>query len=253
MDQDLPISMTLGSEAIGSPRTPSAVVADAVAAERAGYRSGWCVHFSRGIDSLTTLAAAATATATIRIGVGVVPAFPRHPASLAQSAATIQALAAGRFVLGVGVSHRPVIEGMHGLDFSDPLGRLREYLTVLTALLRDGTASFVGRYYRVEGSIDIPGTDDVPVLVGALAPAMSELGAELADGVITWLAGPRSLERVVAPAMQRGAERAGRDAPRLVAAVPVGLAASARRRSSGGSRRVLAVRRAHQLPEALRA
>ena len=125
------ISILIGGEPVGVFRAPEEVVAEAVAAEQDGFTSAWCIHFSRGIDSMTMLAAAAQRTSRIELGVGVVPTYPRHPVALAQSAATVQSLSGGRFVLGVGVSHRPVIEGMHGLDYSSQVGHLREYLTVL--------------------------------------------------------------------------------------------------------------------------
>lgn len=217
------ISTTFGSESVGIPRAPAEVVAQAVEAEANGFASAWTTHFARGIDSLATIAAAATATKSIELGVGVVPSYPRHPIALAQAAATIQSLAGGRFTLGVGVSHRPVIEGMHGLDYSDPVGHLREYLTVLVSLLTTGESSFHGTHYQVESTITVPGTSRVPVVVGALAPKMSRLGGELGDGVTTWLAGPRSIEQVVVPAMTAGAAAAGKPAPRLVVAIPVAL------------------------------
>jgi len=217
------ISILIGGEPVGVFRAPEEVVAEAVAAEQDGFTSAWCIHFSRGIDSMTMLAAAAQRTSRIELGVGVVPTYPRHPVALAQSAATVQSLAGGRFVLGVGVSHRPVIEGMHGLDYSSQVGHLREYLTVLGGLLGEGEASFAGDHYRVEAAITVSGTSRVPVIVGALGPAMCRLGGELADGVTTWLAGPKSLEEVVLPATREGAEAAGRTAPRVVAGIPVAV------------------------------
>lgn len=217
------ISILIGGEPVGMFKAPEDVVAEAVVAEEDGFSSAWCIHFSRGIDSMTMLAAAAQRTSRIELGVGVVPTYPRHPVALAQSAATVQSLSGGRFVLGVGVSHRPVIEGMHGLDYSSQVGHLREYLTVLDGLLREGSTSFAGDHYRVEAAITVPGTSRVPVIVGALGPAMCRLGGELADGVTTWLAGPKSLEEVVLPAVSEGAEAAGKPSPRVVAGIPVAV------------------------------
>ncbi|MGF1664919.1 MAG: TIGR03564 family F420-dependent LLM class oxidoreductase [Acidimicrobiia bacterium] len=230
------VTSTIGTESVGIPSSPSAVVEAAAAAERQGFRSAWCTHFSRGIDSLTVLAAAATATTSIELGVGVIPTFPRHPVALAQSAATVQSLSGGRLVLGVGVSHRPVIEAMHGLDYSDQLGHMREYLTVLGGLLTDGAISFQGTHYRVDASIHIPAASAVPVVVGALAEGMSRVAGEFADGVTTWLAGPRSLEQVVVPAVTDGAVRAGRRDPRVVAAVPVAVDSDAARAAEAADR-----------------
>ncbi len=217
------IVATIGSEALGVARAPSDVLTDAVAAEKAGFAAAWCNHFSRNMDSLVMLAAAARATSRIELGVGVIPTYPRHPVAMAQSAATVQELASGRLVLGVGVSHRVVIEGMHGLDYSSQLGHLREYLTVLGALLAEGQCSFQGEHYRVRAAIQVPGTSPVPVIVGAVGPAMCRLGGELADGVNTWMAGPKYIEDVVAPMAAEGAGVSGRSSPRIVAGIPVSL------------------------------
>ncbi len=217
------IVATIGTEALGAPRAPSDVISDAVAAEEVGFPAAWCNHFSRHMDALAMLAAAARATSTIELGVGVVPTYPRHPVAMAQAAATVQELASGRLVLGVGVSHRMVIEAMHGLDYSSQLGHLREYLTVLNALLNEGYCSFAGEHYRVEAVIRFPGTSPVPVVVGAVGPAMCRLGGELADGVNTWMAGPRYIEEVVAPMAAEGAGASGRSSPRIVAGIPVAL------------------------------
>ena len=214
---------TIGSESLGVARSPSDVVNDAVAAEKAGFRAAWCNHFSRHMDSLTMLAAAARATSRIELGVGVIPTYPRHPVALAQAAATVQELASGRLVLGVGVSHRVVIENMHGLDYSRPLRHLREYLTILNALLTDGQCTFSGEHYRVQAGIQFPGTGPVPLIVGAVGPAMCLLGGELSDGVNTWMAGARYIEQVVAPKALEGAESSGRPSPRIVAGIPVAL------------------------------
>jgi F420-dependent oxidoreductase-like protein len=217
------LSILLGAEAVGVPRSPSEIADEAAVAEAAGFASAWCTHFSRGVDSLTSLSAAAVATSTIELGVGVIPTYPRHPVALAQAAATVQSLARGRLVLGVGVSHRPVIEGMHGLDYSDQLGHLREYLEVLEGLLSRGASSFEGTHYRVDATVSVPGTSPVPIVVGALGPKMSSLAGEMCSGVTTWLAGPRSLAQVIVPAVADGASRSGRADPRVVAAVPVAV------------------------------
>ena len=217
------ITILIGGEPIGVFKSPEAVIDEAVAAEQDGFGSAWCIHFSRGIDSLTMLAGAALRTSTIELGVGVVPTYPRHPVALAQAAATVQSLSGGRLVLGVGVSHRPVIEGMHGLDYSSQIGHLRDYLTVLDGMLGTGSVSFSGDHYRVEAAINVPGTSKPPIIVGGLAQAMCRLAGEKADGVTTWLAGPKSLEDVVVPAVNEGAESTGRPAPRVVAGIPVAV------------------------------
>ena len=98
--------VNLGGEAVGAPRPPRALAAEAVAAEAVGFDEAWSVHFSRSSDALASLAAAAVLTDAIRLG-GVVPTYPRHPAALAQSALTLQSLSGGRDGrLGGAVRHR---------------------------------------------------------------------------------------------------------------------------------------------------
>src|SRR6202035_2203214 len=159
----------------------------------------------------------------IDLGVGIVPPYPRHPLALAQQAATAQAFSGGRLTLGVGVSHRPVIEDLHGLAYQQPAAHLRDYLSVLVPLLREGSVCYRGEFYQVDGGFVVPETSPVSVLVGALSPLMVQAAGELADGVVTWLAGPRTLGEIIVPRLR--AAGAGRPAPRVVAALPVALCA----------------------------
>ena len=200
---------------------PRDIVDDVVRAEADGFDSAWCVHFSRGVDALSVLAVSGTRTSRIALGVGIVPTYPRHPLALAQQAATAQAFCGGRLTLGVGVSHRPVIEDLHGISYARPAAHMREYLSVLVPLLREGSVRYRGDFYQVDGGFTVPGTSPVSVLVGALSPLMVQAAGELADGVVTWLAGPRSLGEHIIPRLRAAA--AGRPAPRIVAALPVAV------------------------------
>lgn len=213
--------MTIGGDVLARPSRPSEVVADARRAEDEGFATAWSVHFTRAYDALTTLAVAGEATERIELGVGVVPTYPRHPMALAQQAVTTQAFCGGRLTLGVGVSHRPVIEGLHGIPYASPAAHMREYLTVLAPLLRGEQVQFAGEHFRVDGGFVVPGASAVSVLVGALSPRMVHVAGELADGVITWLAGPRTLAALIVPTLTAAA--AGRTAPRVVAALPVAV------------------------------
>jgi 5,10-methylenetetrahydromethanopterin reductase len=217
------IAIGIGSEAMGTPMSPPAVVEEVVRAEADGFGAAWSVHFSRGVDALDVLAVAGTRTSRIDLGVGIVPTYPRHPLALAQQVATTQAFAGGRLTLGVGVSHRPVIEDLHGLEYTRPAAHMRDYLSVLVPLLRDGSVRYRGEFYQVDGGFVVPGTSPVPVLVGALSQLMVQAAGELADGVVTWLAGPRSLGDQIVPRLHAAA--AGRRAPRVVAALPVAVCA----------------------------
>jgi 5,10-methylenetetrahydromethanopterin reductase len=215
------IAMGVGGEVTGTPMPPHDIVDDVVRAEADGFDSAWCVHFSRGVDALSVLAVSGARTSRIDLGVGIVPTYPRHPLALAQQAATVQAFCRGRLTLGVGVSHRPVIEELHGISYARPAAHMREYLSVLVPLLRDGSVRYRGDFYQVDGGFTVPGTSPVSVLVGALSPLMVQAAGELAEGVVTWLAGPRSLGEHIIPRLRAAA--AGRQAPRIVAALPVAV------------------------------
>jgi F420-dependent oxidoreductase-like protein len=230
------IAMGAGSEVLGTPMRPQDIVGEVMAAEAEGFGSAWTVHFSRGVDALGVLAVAGTRTTRIDLGVGIVPTYPRHPLALAQQAATAQAFCGGRLTLGVGVSHRPVIEDLHGLAYQQPAAHMRDYLSVLVPLLREGNVCYRGNFYEVDGGFTVPGASPVNVLVGALSPLMVQAAGELADGVVTWLAGPRTLGEQIVPRLHRaagnraaGSPAAGnspatdRAAPRVVAALPVAL------------------------------
>ena len=217
------IAANLGGEVIGRPVSPGDLVDQVQQVEAAGFGWGWSVHLSRGIDTLSVFAAAAARTSTIELGVGVVPTYPRHPLALAQQAATVQSLCAGRLTLGVGVSHRPVIEGLHGLPFASPAAHMRDYLSVLVPLLTSGSVTYQGEFYRVDGGFTVAGTSPVQVVVGALAPKMVQVAGELADGIVTWLAGPAHLDAEIGPWLRTAAQGAGRPAPRLIAGIPVAV------------------------------
>jgi F420-dependent oxidoreductase-like protein len=114
-----------------------------------------------------------------------------------------------------------VIEDLHGLAFTSPAAHLRDYLAVLVPLLREGTVHHRGEFYSVNGGVTVPGTRPVSVLVAALSPKMPRAAGELAEGVVTWLAGPRSLGEHIVPALHAAA--AGRVEPRILAGLPVAV------------------------------
>ena len=223
--------MNIGGDAIAAPVSPLEIVAEAKQAEAEGFPAAWTVHFTRGVDSLSTLSVAGTVTSSIDLGVGIVPTYPRHPMVLAQEAAGVQVFCGGRFTLGVGVSHKPVIENLLGLRYASPAAHMREYLSILGPMLRAEPVTFAGEYYTVnQASFAIPGYDGSKapsVVVGALGPKMIEVAGELSDGTITWLANPRALEAAIVPGLTKAAESAGRAAPRVIAGVPVAVCADA--------------------------
>jgi len=212
------------------------LIQDAREAEEAGFASAWVANIF-GFDALTVLALAGQATSRIELGTYVVPTYPRHPVALAQQALSVQAAARGRLTLGIGLSHRVVIEGMLGLDYSKPIPHMREYLAVLNGLLSGERTTFQGDHYRVAAQLSVPGAARPPVLVAALGPDMLRLAGRQADGTAVWMGGLAYLRDFAVPAITAAAAKAGRPAPRIVAGLPVCVTddAAAARRAAGGA------------------
>jgi 5,10-methylenetetrahydromethanopterin reductase len=186
-----------------------------------GFASAWMSQIF-GLDALTALAVAGSQVPGIELGTAVVPTYPRHPAVLAQQALTA-ALAAGpgRLILGIGLSHKIVIEDMYGYSFDRPARHMREYLSVLQPLL-DGTAVSVdGSTLSAHIGLSAPRAGRVPVLLAAMAPRMLNLAGEQTDGTVLWMTGPATVRDYVVPAISAAASAAGRPSPRVVCALPV--------------------------------
>ncbi len=197
-------------------------VRQVVEAEEDGFDSVWFGQIF-GADALTTIALAGKATERIELGTAVIPTYPRHPFALAQQALTTQAAAGGRLLLGIGLSHKPVVENMWGLSYDKPARHMREYLSVLRPLLSEGQVSFQGDVFRVAGGVRVPGATPPSLLIAALAPLMLRMAGELTDGTVTWMCGPKTIETHIAPRINAAASDAGRPAPRVCVGLPVAV------------------------------
>jgi alkanesulfonate monooxygenase SsuD/methylene tetrahydromethanopterin reductase-like flavin-dependent oxidoreductase (luciferase family) len=190
-------------------------------AESLGYSSAYVTHIAAR-ESLTVLTAYALSTSRIRVGTAVVPIYTRTPATMAQTAATIDELSGGRLTLGLGVSHRPVVEGWHGQTIDQPVDEMREYVAIVRAILR-GEQPPPGQKWRTGFRFfGIDPRPDVPIYVAALSPAMLRLAGEIGDGVLLWLCVPEYIRHMVLPEVAAGRKRAGRalDGFEVVPAVP---------------------------------
>jgi 5,10-methylenetetrahydromethanopterin reductase len=185
-----------------------------------GFASAWMSNIF-GLDALTTLAVAGSQVPGIELGTAVVPTYPRHPAALAQQALTVAAATSGRLTLGVGPSHKVVIEDMFGYDFSRPVQHTREYLSILRPLLHGEPASVSSELLRANITLSIPVPVPVPLLVAALGPRMLRLAGELADGTVLWMTGPATVRDHIVPAITAAAQAAGRPSPRVVCILPI--------------------------------
>jgi F420-dependent oxidoreductase-like protein len=188
-------------------------------ADQAGLTTAWLVMPAMGLDSLTLFAAALGRTEQIRIGTAIVPAFTRHPLTVANQARVLEQLAPGRLRLGIGTAHARTMVDVYHLPFGRPLAQLREYLDVLRPLLQTGEVHFTGEFYEVDATLPQPlGT---PVLIAALRPPAFELAGSHSDGAISWNCPVDYLMRVAKPALARGADAVGRPAPPMLVHVPV--------------------------------
>jgi len=206
----------------GAPAGIDGLVAQAKQAEADGFASGWFANIF-GMDAIMAAALCGRETGRIELGTAVVPTYPRHPVAIAQQALSAQAVARGRFTLGIGLSHQVVIEGMLGLSFARPFSHMREYLAVLAPLIRSGSVQHAGDEYRVGANVSVPGATPCPILLAALAPKMLALAGREADGTITWMTGPRTLREHTVPRITEAAAAAGRPAPRIVVGLPIAV------------------------------
>jgi F420-dependent oxidoreductase-like protein len=198
------------------------LVRDARRLESQGFSSAGLAQVL-SLDAIGALTVVGRETQRIELMTAVVPTYPRHPFVMAQQALTAQVASGGRFVLGIGLSHKIFIENMLGLSYEKPAKHMREYLEVLAPLLRGEPVAYRGEQYRVHGTLQLPGVPPVPLIVAALGPRMLELTGRLADGTITWMTGPKTLESLTIPKLTRAAAAAGRPAPRVIASLPVAL------------------------------
>jgi len=198
------------------------VIAAARAAKDAGFTTVWSSQIF-GVDALTVLAVVAREVEGIEVGTAVIPIHPRHPQVLAQQALTVQAISKGRLILGVGLSHKVVVEGLWGYSYDAPATYMREYLDALVPMLRGETVSVKGEHVSATtiGPVG-PAVSAAPrLLVAALGPKMLALAGAVTDGTATWMTGVATLRDYVVPTIRKAAADAGRPDPTIVATLPV--------------------------------
>ncbi len=217
----------------GELPTIDAAVAAARQVESDGF-AGFYVPQIFGLDALTTLAVVGHEVPRIELGTAVIPTYPRHPMMLAAQALSAQQASGGRLILGIGLSHQIVIESMFGMSYDKPARHMREYLSILMPLVHGESTAVNGETLSFNGSIGIT-APPVPVLLAALAPRMLDLAGRVADGTVTWMTGPATLESHIVPSITKAAADAGRPAPRVAVGLPVCVtddAAAARARAA---------------------
>jgi F420-dependent oxidoreductase-like protein len=213
-------------------------------ADRAGFDGFWVSH-AYAVDPIVALAAAADAAPGLaEVGTSVVPLYGRHPMGLAQATRTAQTAWGGRFTLGVGPSHRAMVEPCLGLPWDRPLGFTRDFLAGLLPLLAGEAAHVEGTEVTTRAALDVDAAP-TPVLLAALGPRMLALAAQHTAGTTVGQCGPRTIRTFVRPTLDVAAAAAGRaERLRVMALVRVCVtddraAAYALAREIGASYKVL--------------
>jgi F420-dependent oxidoreductase-like protein len=189
-------------------------------AEKAGFDSVWTAE-AWGSDAVSPLAWIGAQTTKIKLGTAIMQLPGRSPANTAMTAMTLDQLSGGRFILGLGTSGPQVVEGWHGVPFDKPLSWLREYVTIVRAVLaREKPLEFSGeRYqipYRGPGATGLGkplksilhGRKDIPIYTGSMAPKSQEMSAEIADGLLLTCMHPERFD-VIQPHLEAGFAKAG--------------------------------------------
>src|SRR5438067_4081568 len=145
-------------------RTLDESVSRAQEAERLGYESVWVTQMPDARDAAVLLAAYAAATQWVRLGTGVLPIYTRHPTAMAQMAATLDELSAGRFILGIGVSHKVTVAGAWGLELEQPAHAMREDLSIVGESLVEGAASVDGKHFSAHWTYSAPRRGNLPIM-----------------------------------------------------------------------------------------
>jgi len=194
-------------------------------AESSGFEAVWQADSRLVRDAVVPMAAFAAKTEKIKIGSGVVDCWTRNPARLASTFSTLDDLAPGRIILGIGAWWDPLASKV-GIERKRPLKVMREVVTTVRALLADETVSFSGDFVQLDGvELDYVYQErrpkEVPIYIGATGMKMMELSGEIADGVVlNYLVSPEYNKRAMEH-LEIGASKAGRsideiDRPQLV-------------------------------------
>jgi len=197
-------------------------VALAQDAERLGYHSVWTAE-AYGTDAVTPLTWLMAHTERLNFGSAILQMPARTPAMTAMTAATLDLMSGGRFLLGLGLSGPQVVEGWHGQPYGKPLGRTREYVDIIRTLLkREAPLEHHGREYHIpyDGPdatvlgkplkiIVHPRRADLPIYLAAIGPKNVELCAEIADGWLPIFFSPTRLRDTYGASLDAGFAKAG--------------------------------------------
>lgn len=191
-------------------------------ADRLGYHSVWAAE-AYGSDVVSVLAWFGARTERIKLGSGIMQMPARTPAMTAMTAATLDELSGGRFLLGLGLSGPQVVEGWHGVPYGKPLGKTREYVSIVRAALRrEEPLVHDGVHYQIpyRGSeatglgkplklILHPDNPELPIYLASIGPKNVQLTAELADGWLPVFYSPDKSQKIFGEHLAAGFAQSG--------------------------------------------
>ncbi len=184
--------------------------------ESAGVDMIWVAE-AYGFDAVSLCGYLAAVTERVELATGILPVFSRTPALLAQTAAGLDALSDGRFVLGLGASGPQVVEGWHGVVYDKPVARIREVIEICRLAWKRERLEYHGRVFDLplpagRGTglgkpikmINTPARENIPIYVASLGEKSVEMCAEVADGWLPYLFIPERADAVWGAALRKG-------------------------------------------------
>lgn len=158
---------------------------------------------------------------TAMVGTAVLPVYARHPVAMAQAALTLSDFSNGRFILGLGFSHRFINEYILGYQQGPPIAVMREYLKIVKDLMHEGKSTFEGKYFTAHANYVGP-RKPTPIFLAALRPQMIRLAVSSCDGIVLWLCSPRFIREQITPIVMKACAEFGKDLAEfsIIALVP---------------------------------
>jgi F420-dependent oxidoreductase-like protein len=197
---------------------PTELIELACEAERLGYDSAWAAE-AWGTDVVTVLSWLGARTTTLKLGAGIMQLPARTPAMTAMTAATLDLMSGGRFLLGLGSSGPQVVEGWHGQPWAGPIGPMREYVEIVRKALRRDTVEHHGKHFEIPYAGDDatglgkplklmmhPLRKEIPIYLAAIGPKNVALAAEIADGWLPMFLSPDHYLEVYGPTIAQAKE-----------------------------------------------
>ena len=198
----------------------ASLVDEVVGYEAQGFTSYWMQQAST-FDALTMMGLIGYNTSKIELGIATIPTYPRHPGAMLHQASTVNVLAGGRLVLGIGPTAEPEYETL-GSNYDESVRHIRDYLSIVEQSGKPDDAELEDDdKANAENESDYPEPQPHKVVVSALTPEMRRAAGHVANGVVTWMVSQKTIRNHTAPEVTKAAEDAGRDAPRIAVGLPV--------------------------------